>query len=123
MWVYRQSTGLLSHNGQPFIVGYAGRGSGFNDPEMQNVSKIGPLPQGQYTIGLALQHAHLGSVVLALAPSKTNEMFGRDGFFIHGDNTQVNHTASEGCIVVTLTARIKINQAVIQGDNQLEVIA
>jgi hypothetical protein len=47
-------------------------------------------------------------------------MFGRSGFFIHGDNQAMNHTASEGCIILPHAARIAIASS---GDRGLRVIA
>lgn len=54
----------------------------------------GPLPAGVYTMMLPTRHPHLGLSVY-LAPSPQNQMFHRDGFFIHGRGPQ----GSDGCIV------------------------
>ena len=101
MFTYEQSTGrLFDDNGMLVLKGYAGRGPGLNNPEMQNVPKIGPLPCGYFTIGeLQAHHPVLGVNVMPLIPDPDNEMFNRSDFYLHGDNEEMNHTASEGCIV------------------------
>lgn len=120
---YFQSTGILSRNGIPVSKGYSGRGEGVNNPGMQNVPMVGPCPQGKYSIGHAHTEPKLGPVAMRLTPDPANEMFGRAGFFIHGDNPELDHTASEGCLIFNLSTRTGISAAVNQGDNQLEVIA
>jgi hypothetical protein len=45
---------------------------------------------------------------MALDPDPGNQMFGRDGFLIHGDNMAMNHTASEGCIILGRPIREQI---------------
>ena len=81
---------------------------------------IGPLPQGTYRIDPAIDHPHLGPVSMPLIPAPTNEMHGRGGFYIHGDNALHDDSASEGCIVVpdrNIRAEISESQ-----DRVLEVI-
>lgn len=49
---YRQSTGeLLDANGVVIGVGYSGSPAGKNNPAMQNVVDVGPIPQGTYHVG------------------------------------------------------------------------
>jgi lipoprotein-anchoring transpeptidase ErfK/SrfK len=48
-------------------------------------------------------------------------MDGRDGgFMVHGDNEHLNHTASDGCIILSHALREAIQQ---RGDKGLEVVA
>jgi hypothetical protein len=110
MWTYEQSTGRLENDGTDVQMGYSGHGPGLNNPEMQNVPDVGPLPRGRYTISPPFE------------PAKDNAMFGRSLFRIHGDNHQMNHTASDGCIVIGYATRCHIGDAVLKGDDQLEVI-
>ena len=99
MWTYKQSSGLLM--GPITATGYSGHGDGLNNPGYQTVHGIGPLPKGAYTIGEPLDPPdHLGPLAMPLTPSTTNVMFGRSAFFIHGDNAAMNHTASDGCIIL-----------------------
>lgn len=121
MWTYSQSSGVITHNGTAIGRGYSGRGEGVNNPAMQNVAMVGPCPQGIYSIGQAHTEPKLGPVAMRLTPAANNEMFGRAGFFIHGDNVADDHTASEGCIIIERDIRTGIAAAVLQGDNTLHV--
>lgn len=123
--------------GQDQIIGgcYAGGGP-TGDPAYRNnpladaIKDLGPLPRGLYTIGLAETHARLGMIVMPLTPDKGNAMYGRCGFYIHGDNVHRNFTASDGCIVTPHGARIEIAnltawfyQGLLGADNHLTVTA
>ncbi|WP_414655860.1 tlde1 domain-containing protein [Frateuria sp.] len=83
---------------------------------------VGPLPQGTYTIGPIQDNVtnsgHRLLQSMRLTPSPFNEMFGRGGFLIHGDNSRANHSASEGCIVLKPSIRSIIGHS---GDNVLHV--
>jgi len=107
--IYQQSTGRFTNTvGTVIAIGYSGRGAGLNNPEMQRVAMNGPIPQGEYEIGSAINHPKLGPLAMSLRPSPDQELFGRSGFFIHGDNQLMNHTASEGCIILPHDARATI---------------
>jgi hypothetical protein len=54
---------------------------------------------------------HLGPVALPLTPDPGNEMFGRSAFFVHGDNAQMNHSASCGCIILPREVRVLISDS------------
>jgi hypothetical protein len=99
--------------------GYAGRGVGKNNPLMQNVSNVGPLPAGTYTIESPVDTETHGLYVLWLTPDPMNEMFGRTGFGIHGDSIDNPGNASEGCIVLPRITREAIWES---GDRQLLVV-
>lgn len=101
-WQYSQSSGqLTAPDGSPFAIGFAGRDAGMNNPAMQFVSNIGPLPQGEYEMGPWFdKHPQLGLCVIELTPSATNVMEGRSGFFIHGANPADVPESSHGCIVI-----------------------
>lgn len=97
-WYYVQATGeLIAPDGEIFGGGYSGRGVGRNNPAMQHVPNMGPIPCGDYFIAAPVDTPEHGPFVLRLAPASANQMFGRDGFLMHGDN--VEHDASEGCII------------------------
>lgn len=110
-WIYEQKTGrLFRPDGSLAATGYAGGNcgknpEGKNNPELQNCKSIGPLPVGDYTICTPLLQSHLGPYAIPLIPAPGNEMFGRSGFFIHGDSIQNPGSASEGCIIVPRTVR------------------
>ena len=128
IFIYQQATGILKFLGlaaieNPQFLAYAGRGEGLNNPAMQNVPKVGPLPQGRYLIAPPADDPVVGEFALRLSPYNSNEMFGRADFFIHGDNPQMNHTASEGCIVTARADREYVAEKVARGFNVLQVVA
>lgn len=102
-WVYQQSTGQLTVDGSLIAEGYAGMPPYRNDPAAEWKPNLGPLPQGTYNIGQVQNSPKLGPVVMPLVPSPANVMFGRDGFWIHGDTA--DHNASCGCIVLDRDTR------------------
>jgi hypothetical protein len=108
-WSYSQSSGALSHDAVFVGTGYSGKGPGLDNPDLQDIPDEGPIPEGTYTIGPASTHPGKGPVVMALEPDPSNEMFGRSDFLIHGDNVAMNHTASDGCIILGLDIRNQID--------------
>jgi len=120
-WNYAQKTGALTHDGVHIANGYSGNTTGLNNPGMQDTVGVGPVPRGEYTIGSPHQPIdHLGRIALPLYPEPANNMLGRSGFFIHGDNSSMNHTASNGCIILGPAFRKAI---VDSGDTTLVVAA
>ena len=103
--IYEQATGLfVILTPVPFrAVGYAGRGAGRNNPAMDMMRNVGPLPAGVYSVSLPYSHPRKGPMCFRLTPDASNEMFGRSGFLIHGDNAQGD--ASEGCIILGRAVR------------------
>jgi RHS repeat-associated protein len=115
--VYEQSTGKLTchrdDSGElylPACYGYAGAGPGLNRPGLQDRKYVGPLPQGDYTVGPNIPKGpgSTGKNVRPLMPDPRNIMFGRDGFYMHGDNERANNTASKGCPIFPPSCRSKI---------------
>jgi hypothetical protein len=127
MITYSQSTGEMTLASGVVFHGHAGQGSGLNNPDMQNVHGIGPLPQGTYTLGPWQDGAaygpsfhRLGPFITRLTPDEGNEMFGRWDFCIHGGDGSNPPTDSEGCIVLFRSARVAIAAS---KETQLTVIA
>lgn len=119
MWSYDQMTGQLAHDAENICYGYSGCGAGLDNPLSQHVQDVGPVPRGKYTIGAPVDTLSQGPFVLPLTPDQANEMFGRSGFLIHGDNHLRNHSASKGCIVISPVAvRERIAAS---GDSELQV--
>lgn len=120
-WTYTQTTGeLRDASGNLKASGYSGNTWGLNNPAAQYQIGIGPIPTGDYTIGPPHSPVdHLGPLALPLWPAKTNEMHGRAGFFMHGDNRFGNHTASNGCIIMSPTVRQAVHLSL---DKQLRVV-
>jgi hypothetical protein len=124
MWTWKQKPGEMLHNADHVAYGYAGGNcgkspEGKNNPALQNLAKVGPLPQGKYTFGQPIQQSHLGPFAIPLIPSPDNQMFGRDDFYCHGDTTPSGN-ASEGCIILARAIR---NMIAASPDKDLEVIA
>lgn len=106
-WLYVQSTGKLYRpDGSHCADCYSGHGSGINNPAMQTVENVGPIPVGLYVIGEVDDHK--GPLTIHLVPDPLNDMHGRHRFLLHGDNHFMNHTASEGCIVAPPAARAEV---------------
>lgn len=119
-WKYSQSTGdLRSPAGSRVGIGYSGHGDGLNNPAMEQVKKVGPIPRGEWAIGDFFNHEEKGSMVARLTPFDGTETFGRDGFLIHGDNDHLNHTASEGCVILPRTLR----EMIMASEDRLLVVA
>ena len=120
MIVYVQSTGeLLSADGALWGVGYSGRAEGKNNPAAQHMRNVGPLPTGLYVMGAYYDDpGGKGPCVIPLTPAPSNNMLGRSGFLIHGDNK--DHDASHGCIIMGPVVRRRISKL---EDRELRVIA
>jgi hypothetical protein len=126
MWTWSQSRGSMS-NPPEFVTGFGYAGGdcgknlqGKNNPEMQDVPNVGPLPRGLYTIAAPIDTVTHGPYVLWLTPDSANQMFTRSGFGIHGDSVVSPGDASDGCIVLPRSVREVIGNS---NDNQLEVIS
>ena len=109
-WLYIQSTGeLFDPNGVKVATGYAGHGIGKNNPAMQGIRNVGPIPCGEYRIGeLIDKHPTAGPLAIRLEPLDESVMFGRSGFLAHGDSIVAPGTASNGCIIAPRTARLLV---------------
>src|SRR5262249_50933121 len=89
--------------------GYSGHPpDGVNNPAKEDVANVGPIPRGKWYIGQFVDKPHLGPCVAPLIPDSSTQTFGRSGFYIHGDNAQGNHSASDGCIILAPTIREQI---------------
>lgn len=109
--VYSQSSGNMMKvdaqgNTTMIATGYSGNNTYHNIPEAQAYKNEGPIPQGE--CNLTDVNNHKGPNTITLSPDAANNMFGRDNFLIHGDNSSVNFTASQGCIILNPTARAAI---------------
>jgi len=125
MWVWDQSAGTLSRNGLLEARGYAGRNEGVNNPDMQGVKAVGPVPRGRWHIGAPYHSKNTGPFTLPLIANDgtkddIHQPTGRSAFRIHGDNAKGNRSASHGCIILSRAIREKIWSS---GDRDLEVVA
>ena len=119
-WTYAQKTGELRQDGRPVGTGYSGTGDGKNNPDMQNVPNVGPVPRGDWTIaGPPADSKDHGPYVLHLKPAAETETHGRSGFLMHGDSKEHPGTASHGCIVLPRAVREEVWKS---GDRDLQVV-
>ena len=122
-WVWRQKLGeLYDAAGERVATGYSGHGAGVNDPAMQSIENVGPIPQGRWSINGPRDVPGRGPYVLPLTATATTETFGRGGFLIHGDALEHPGAklASHGCIILARSIRERIWDS---GDHDLEVVA
>lgn len=119
--VYVQATGnWYEANRKLRTTAYSGDGAGLNNPAMQDIPRVGPIPVGDYTIGPAFHHPWLGPNTMHLTPAAGNNMHNRSDFDLHGDNPAMDHTASEGCIVMEPKPRQRVADSFVRA---LKVIA
>lgn len=125
MWIYEQITGkLFSPDGSLVATGYAGGNEGknpegVNNHTLQMIKGVGPLPCGIYTFGEVVLQSQLGPFAIPLIPDPTNEMYGRGGFYCHGDTMAMDKSASEGCIIMPRLVRNSMYRGT---DRKVEVV-
>ena len=127
MWKFVITTGKMydPDGNEVGPGGYAGGNLGKNpegkdNPADESLPDIGPIPEGTYTFGeLVLHHPKLGQYCFPLIPDPGNTMYGRSGFWCHGD-TAIPGNASEGCIVMPHNVRVSMYTS---ADHVLQVVA
>ena len=108
-WTWDQSQGaLLDPNGILVSRGYSGRGRGKNNPTLQHLRGIGPVPRGMWRIHPPRTSQRTGPYVLDLTPEPGTVTHGRSAFQIHGDSIRAPGTASSGCIILPRVWRERI---------------
>lgn len=114
--IYHQATGetLLDGNYEGF--GYSGKDEGRDNPALEHVEGIGPIPRGKYTIGEPYFSKRCGPLTFRLEPVG-HDAHGRTHLRIHGDNA--SNDASSGCIILGRTTRTRIRD---DHETELEVI-
>lgn len=118
MVYYQKSGNLISDDGKLMCVGYSGHAEGKNNPDMQHVKSLGPIPRGIYVIGRPYDSKNTGPLTIMLSPHPDNEMFGRSAFRIHGDSVKAPGTASHGCIIAPRAVR----EAIIKGTDKKLIV-
>ena len=125
MWKYEQSTGkMYDPQGSVVATGYSGGNlgknpEGRNNPALQDKACIGPLPEGLYTFGEPVLQSHLGPFAIPLMPDPSNNMFGRNSFYCHGDSIANPGDASEGCVIIPRAVRNAMWES---SDHRLQVV-
>lgn len=100
-------------------TGYAGGDQGrhpedTNNANSQGSANRGPIPRGVYEIGSADNHTnhpahnHMGPNHMPLTPTSYTNTEGRNGFYIHADNSRRNQSASQGCVVLGPSIRAEV---------------
>lgn len=116
-WTYIQSTGAMKFKNSIQGEGYSGHGVGRNNPSLEWMHDVGPIPAGKWKIEKpAYNDTHLGPCVMKLEPVG-HDAHGRTDFRIHGNN-QTND-ASHGCIILGPATREMIAHS---DDIDLQVI-
>ena len=118
MWTYNQKTGALTHNDKEVAKGYSGAGTGKNNPSLEHMKNIGPIPIGKYKIEKPGNSAKHGPHAMHLEPDG-HKALGRNAFMIHGDSRNQPGTASQGCVILDRKVRDAISSS---GDNELWVL-
>lgn len=118
-WKWDQSAGELTRDGVLISKGYSGAGRGKNNPAMQALVAVGPIPAGHWLITGRYNSANVGPAALILDPRPGTQTFGRSAFRIHGDSIRAPGTASHGCIILPRAIRDRIWAS---GDRSLEVV-
>lgn len=118
-WIYEQLTGRMIGPTGLVATGYSGAGDGKNNPSMQDVKDVGPIPEGFYSINAPINSPTHGPFAMPLTPDLANLMYGRSAFLIHGDSVDHPGAASEGCIIMPRTAREAIWNST---DHRLQVV-
>lgn len=119
-WRYQQSSGVLSLNGTAVSKGYSGGGRGRNDPAMQGVKGIGPIPRGRWRMTAVNDSRNTGPFTITLEPEPGTDALGRSEFRVHGDSVTRPGTASRGCIILPRAIRDRLWAA---ADHVIEVVA
>lgn len=109
---YYQKTGLITLFSKLIGVGYSGHGDGLNNPKLDTVVAVGPIPSGLWEITDWTITGHdKGPLVATLRAIALDKDSHRAGFLIHGDNKQQDHSASHGCIVASYSIRKQLFQS------------
>jgi hypothetical protein len=120
-WTYSQTDGkLYAPDGTLAGIGYSGHGDGVNNPGMDQVPDVGPIPSGAWTIGEPFTDPEKGPLVMALTPQRY--ITDRSGFLMHGDLVTAvgQRLASHGCIIMGHAIRFEVAAS---PDRLLNVVA
>lgn len=107
-WQWDQSAGELSRDGKLVSRGYSGRGRGKNNPALQSVVGVGPIPAGKWTLASVYNSPAVGPFAIVIEPCAGTDTLGRSAFRIHGDSVRFPGEASHGCIILPRKIRDQI---------------
>lgn len=106
-FVYGDGHGVFynDRNGKKYSA-YSGDKQHYNQQKFMCKKNHGPLPNGDYKIVSVYTHPRLGEQAAQLEPFKTNDMCGRNDFFVHGKKGEPKIVVgSMGCIIVDRECR------------------
>lgn len=119
MITYAQKTGNIAIRNTFVGLGYSGHGVGLDNPDKEDMQNVGPIPRGEWRIDRwDDHHGEKGPQVAVLSPIG-HDAHGRSAFLIHGDNSDLNHSASHGCIIASRPIRDAIRAS---GETVLTVV-
>jgi len=96
MHIFESGLGRLWIGGVNQVPAYSGAGEGKNNPLLQHIANVGPIPVGAWLLGeVDDTHGPLSIHLVHLF----GELWGRSGFLLHGDNALHIGASSEGCII------------------------
>lgn len=111
-WLWDQSEGKLYSDTKKNLVssGYSGAGRGKNNPSLQNLQGIGPIPRGKWKMIRVYNSNSVGpfTIELMALDEKLNDIHEasrRSAFRIHGDSIKNAGNASRGCIILPRAVR------------------
>lgn len=87
---------------------YSGSKDYYNDEKYVDKKSEGPIPPGKWEVTEICSSK--GPLTCRLSPCAGTATHGRSGFLIHGDNSKMDHTASEGCIITKKDCRQDIQK-------------
>ena len=120
-WVLVQRTGnLYSPSGEVVTVAYSGHSEGKNNPELESVPNVGPIPRGLWAMSAPRSTLTHGPFVIPLTPLPGTDTHGRSGFMCHGDSVSTPGSASLGCLILPKPYRVRLWKS---GDPLLRVVA
>lgn len=108
---YQITTGKVWLDNVLIGKAYSGKKEAIGQTDKENVKGVGPIPEGDWHISNWTSDGHLGPVISRLTPIDVPKLYGRSGFYIHGDNKSVNFSASNGCIIMNRKMREKIRDS------------
>lgn len=124
MWFYVITSGDLyqssNYGTRDIGRGYSGLDECKNNPAMCDIKDRGPIPEGFYFLGRAVDDPEHGPCAIPLTSSANNQMFNRAGFWIHGDSKEHPGQASHGCVILDRKIREVIDAS---DDKRLRVLA
>ena len=113
-WTFCRLAGTFCDDAGALLTdaAYSGHGEGLNNPDLEAVPNVGPIPGGLWSIGRPrVPVDHLGPLAMPLTPAPGTDALGRTALFIHGDNAALDHSASDGCLILPHDVRARIAES------------